>query len=479
MKKLIFIAALVCLASLCFGQTHTEVDVESNQTITGQKTFSATATIGPQGTATAGTTGIDSNHIMLCGSVWNGSAAVNDCWEVYVNDFSGAFSAGSNLVWNHLLPGGAGRILPFSDVVIGNSRSATALLNSNSRAFDTQGAYFEGGNQLMLWEMANTVSCDGCAFASTIFRTNYIPIFPTACAGCQAEFALGGSGVNPASGNYSGPPKWLWPALRGSSFFTGSFTHSNTALRSWNFPNASGGVILDSFGRFANGTIGAPALSWANDPLVGWYRNASGDIRWTADGVNDVLRTDSTGLSLAAGTGIQWGSGGVTSRDTGLWRTAANTFAFGNSTPGDFSGTIKAADYEGVTGAVTPAAGTFTILKGTTVNTATNCAAVGTAASPSIASCGSAAAGQFSCATNATGATCQVNTTAVTANSEIIVFESDTTTTGTRLGVTCNTGTNVLPASRLLASSVAGASFTINLGTVTTNPACFSFFLVN
>jgi hypothetical protein len=111
--------------------------------------------------------------------------------------------------------------------------------------------------------------------------------------------------------------------------------------------------------------------------------------------------------------------------------------------------------------------------------TTTNCAAVGTAASPSVAACGSAAAGQFSCATNATGATCQVNTTAVTANSEIFVFESDTAVTGTRLGVTCNTGTTVNPATRLLASSVAGASFTINLGTVTTNPACFSYHIVN
>jgi hypothetical protein len=118
-------------------------------------------------------------------------------------------------------------------------------------------------------------------------------------------------------------------------------------------------------------------------------------------------------------------------------------------------------------------------LDGNTIGTATNCAAAGTAASPSVASCASAVAGHFSCATNATGATCTVNTTAVTANSEIFVFESDTAVTGTALGVTCNTGTNVLPTSRLLASSVAATSFTINLGTVTTNPACFSYQIVN
>lgn len=105
-----------------------------------------------------------------------------------------------------------------------------------------------------------------------------------------------------------------------------------------------------------------------------------------------------------------------------------------------------------------------------------NCSGVGTAASPSVAACGNASQGNFSCATAATGATCQVNTTRVTANSQIYVQEDETQ--GTKLGVTCNTSTNVLPVSRLLASKTAG-SFTINLGTVTTNPGCFSFRVDN
>jgi hypothetical protein len=104
-----------------------------------------------------------------------------------------------------------------------------------------------------------------------------------------------------------------------------------------------------------------------------------------------------------------------------------------------------------------------------------NC--VGTAASPSVAACGNAASGSFSCATNATGATCVVNTTAVTAASQIDVIEDETL--GTRLGVTCNTSTNVNPASRLLAARSPGVSFTINLGTVTTNPGCFSYTITN
>lgn len=116
-------------------------------------------------------------------------------------------------------------------------------------------------------------------------------------------------------------------------------------------------------------------------------------------------------------------------------------------------------------------------ITGNTYSTATNCAAVGTAANPSVASCTAASAGSFSCATNASTGTCTVNTTAVTANSEIFIEGRNDTTTGTRLGVTCNTGiTTALPE---ISAVVAATSFTINLGTFTTNPECFSYFIVN
>ncbi len=109
--------------------------------------------------------------------------------------------------------------------------------------------------------------------------------------------------------------------------------------------------------------------------------------------------------------------------------------------------------------------------------TATNCAAVGTAANPSVASCGAASAGSFSCATNASTGTCTVNTTAVTANSEILIEGRNDTTTGTRLGVTCNTGiTTAIPE---ISAVVAATSFTINLGTFTANPECFSYLIIN
>jgi hypothetical protein len=109
--------------------------------------------------------------------------------------------------------------------------------------------------------------------------------------------------------------------------------------------------------------------------------------------------------------------------------------------------------------------------------TKANCAAVGTAANPSVASCAAAAAGSFSCATAASTGTCQVNTTAVNANSDIFVIGDDSL--GTKLSVTCNTAIAVSSTAPLIGARSAGASFTINLGTVSVNPACFSYFIVN
>lgn len=110
------------------------------------------------------------------------------------------------------------------------------------------------------------------------------------------------------------------------------------------------------------------------------------------------------------------------------------------------------------------------------LSTAANCGAVGSAANPSLVACTTASAGAFSCATNASGGTCVVSTTAVSANSEIIV--NQVVDEGTRLGVTCNTA-NVLGTGPFVTSKSAGTSFTITLGTVTTNPACFDYMVIN
>lgn len=119
------------------------------------------------------------------------------------------------------------------------------------------------------------------------------------------------------------------------------------------------------------------------------------------------------------------------------------------------------------------------ILKTSLYATTGNCAAVGTAANPSVAACSAAPAGAVSCATNASTGTCTVNTTAVTANSEIFVQQITDTTTGTRLSVTCNTTKDTNSTSPQITARSAGTSFTFQLGTFNTNPECFNYFIVN
>jgi hypothetical protein len=100
--------------------------------------------------------------------------------------------------------------------------------------------------------------------------------------------------------------------------------------------------------------------------------------------------------------------------------------------------------------------------------TATNCSST---AAPAV--CAAAPAGMVVIA--AAGTTVTVNTTAVTANSEIFLQEDSSA--GTRLGATCNTtlGRSYVPTAR-----VAGTSFTITASAApATNPACLSYRLLN
>lgn len=99
-------------------------------------------------------------------------------------------------------------------------------------------------------------------------------------------------------------------------------------------------------------------------------------------------------------------------------------------------------------------------------STATNCSS---SASPAV--CGSAAAGSFVLPAAATTVT--VNTTKVTANSQIIVVNDDSL--GTKLSVTCNTALDQV----FVSGRVAATSFTITGTAPVTNPNCYSYLIVN
>jgi hypothetical protein len=109
-------------------------------------------------------------------------------------------------------------------------------------------------------------------------------------------------------------------------------------------------------------------------------------------------------------------------------------------------------------------AGSF---RATTVSTTTNCSST---AAPAV--CAAAAGGSVVVAAAAT--TVVVNTTAVTANSQILLTSD--VSLGTKLGVTCN----VAPAQEWVSARTAGTSFTITVAAApTTNPQCLSYMITN
>jgi hypothetical protein len=104
-------------------------------------------------------------------------------------------------------------------------------------------------------------------------------------------------------------------------------------------------------------------------------------------------------------------------------------------------------------------------------STATNCSS---SASPAV--CGSAGAGSVVIAAGATSVV--VDTSAVTANSQILLTEDSSL--GTRLGVTCNTQSLLTLGVPKVTARSAGSSFTASIEVgPTTNPLCISYAIFN
>lgn len=107
----------------------------------------------------------------------------------------------------------------------------------------------------------------------------------------------------------------------------------------------------------------------------------------------------------------------------------------------------------------------------TKLSTAVNCA---NGASPAV--CTSAPAGAVAIPTGV-NSTLVVNTTAVSAASEIILTVDDSLTIG---ATTCNSTLATLVGGIAITARTAGTSFTISYnGTITTNPVCISYHIIN
>lgn len=180
---------------------------------------------------------------------------------------------------------------------------------------------------------------------------------------------------------------------------------------------------------------------------AGLYYPGSGGVGVITSGTSHMALI-SPDVYLQASATVGWGSGasaGFSAMDTGLNRQSAGVIGVATSDGNGTGGSIKAAAYL----------------------TDSNCSD-----SAGAAACGSAAAGSVVIDAGAT--TVVVSSTAVTANSQIFaMFDSSL---GTRLGVTCN----VTPALPTISARTAATSFTIAVAVAPiTNPACYSFFVVN
>jgi len=114
-------------------------------------------------------------------------------------------------------------------------------------------------------------------------------------------------------------------------------------------------------------------------------------------------------------------------------------------------------------------------VKATAFKSNGNCAS---SASPAV--CSAYAAGWVAMPTNATASTLVINTSAVTATSQIQLTTTSDTTVGTALGVTCNTSLATLTGGVTATARTAGTSFTIqNNVAVSTNPLCVAYFVIN
>lgn len=209
----------------------------------------------------------------------------------------------------------------------------------------------------------------------------------------------------------------------------------------------------------------------------------SADFTWTATGGLSSGLVD-TGSSITGNTFYAIASAGVITTVSGAiinasaeGATSANTLQglFIDVSPDVNTTTayaINLGDVEGATTnyAIKTGAGLVDFgdnTKAPSYSTTTNCAD-----SAGAAACGAAPAG--SVVVDAGSTSTVVSTTVVTANSQIFVMYDSSLSA--RLGITCN-ATVALPA---VTARTAATSFTITIPAMpVTNPACFSYFLVN
>lgn len=245
---------------------------------------------------------------------------------------------------------------------------------------------------------------------------------------------------------------------------TGLLPHANiaaTVVTPGSYTNANITVAADgSITAAANGSAGVGTVTTTGSPSSGNLTKFSGAASITnGDLSGDCSTTGTLALTCIKLNGVSYGASPST--NTVPVVTGVNTVT-----------------YEAVPNAAL--ANNFISMFGMTCALGSSCiptvpvADVGwgnCASSTAPASCGTANSG--SVIVPAGSSSVVVDTSAVTANSQIMLtFDASL---GTKLSVTCNT-TNPLP---YVTARAAGTSFTITSSSPVTNPACISYMVIN
>jgi hypothetical protein len=324
-----------------------------------------------------------------------------------------------------------------------NPGSTSTWYNVNASGFDTANGTTVGlANPGFSYFRNVNVLGFGCNALSYVGQLTIIEDSNFGNSGCHAA-AIGGSpGVSPLT-------------TRGVSFATSALSIVSFAGGPWTsyddtfYATTTNGTCIDSTGA----------------------------------GVGTVAYIDGAVIGSNSSNGCSAGASGL-----GIFAAASSIFYLSNSQIGGFTSSINVAGTGKIVdrcgnsyfhGTMITTLGTFVPCANPNGSTFTNAPSAGQlncASSASPAVCGAFATGSVVIAAAATTVT--VNTTAVGANSQILVNEDQTL--GTKLGVTCNTQSSLVLGTPRASTRTAGTSFviTIDVGP-TTNPMCISYQVVN
>jgi hypothetical protein len=260
-----------------------------------------------------------------------------------------------------------------------------------------------------------------------------------------------------------------------SGALTGTFPNlAIGSITQYYLPVAGASGVLGNSVIFQNGTnIGIGTTTGATSEL---------DVRYSATGYVTALNVQdaidpgvgATGLLIQNPAGVlyfrQYGSSAPgTLASAGGVISTGSAFVLGAAGSGApvyfYSNNSYAAPQFQITG-------TGNVVMSGSESAAAHLTASNCSSSTNAAVCGSAAAGSFTIAASATSVV--VDTTAVTANSQILVtFDASL---GTKLGVTCN---GTVPTGIGVSARTAGTSFTVIASAPSSHPACFSYVIIN